>query len=47
VFQLLKEKNYAGFLSYEAPNPELWIRPSVEVAREAAAATRELLAAVE
>ena len=47
IFQLLKEKNYGGFLSYEAPNPALWSRPPVEVAREAAAATRELLAAVE
>ena len=47
VFQLLKEKNYGGWLSYEAPNPELWARPPVEVAREAVAATRQLLAAVE
>jgi len=47
VFQLLKEKKYAGYLSYEAPNPELWARAPVEVAREAAAATRTLLASVE
>jgi 2-keto-myo-inositol isomerase len=47
VFQLLKEKNYSGWLSYEAPNPELWARPPAEVAREAAAATRRLLAAIE
>ena len=47
IFQLLKEKNYRGWLSYEAPNPELWARPPVEVAAEAAAATRGLLAAVE
>jgi sugar phosphate isomerase/epimerase len=43
VFQLLREKNYAGYLSYEAPNPEYWSRPPVEVAREAAEATRKLL----
>jgi sugar phosphate isomerase/epimerase len=47
VFQLLKEKNYTGWLSYEAPNPELWARPPVDVAREAAAATRQLLEGVE
>jgi len=43
VFQLLREKNYGGYLSYEAPNPEYWSRPSEEVAREAAEATRKLL----
>jgi sugar phosphate isomerase/epimerase len=43
VFQLLREKNYGGYLSYEAPNPEYWSRPPVEVAREAAEATRALL----
>jgi 2-keto-myo-inositol isomerase len=47
VFQLLKEKNYGGFLSYEGPNPALWARPPADVAREAAVATRQLLAAVE
>ena len=47
VFQLLAEKGYDGYLSYEGPNPELWARPPGEVAREAAAATRQLLAAVE
>ena len=47
VFHLLKEKNYNGWLSYEAPNPEYWARPPAEVAREAAAVTRELLAGVE
>jgi sugar phosphate isomerase/epimerase len=47
VFQLLREKNYAGYLSYEAPNPEYWSRPPEEVAREAALATRRLLAEVE
>ena len=47
VFQLLKEKGYAGFLSYEAPNPEYWSRPPEAVAREAVEATRALLAQVE
>jgi sugar phosphate isomerase/epimerase len=47
VFGLLAEKGWDGFLSYEAPNPVYWSRPPVEVAREAAAATRRLLASVE
>lgn len=47
VFGLLKEKGYGGYLSYEAPNPEQWARPPVEVAREALEATRRLLAQVE
>jgi sugar phosphate isomerase/epimerase len=47
VFQLLKEKNYRGYISYEAPNPEYWARPPHDVAREAAIATRGLLAQVE
>jgi len=44
VFGLLLEKGYAGYLSYEAPNPDAWSRPPEEVAREAADATRALLA---
>jgi sugar phosphate isomerase/epimerase len=47
VFKLLREKNYSGYLSYEAPNPEQWARPAEEVAREAVEATRRLLAEVE
>jgi len=47
VFQLLKEKDYQGYLSYEAPNPDYWSRPPEEVAREAVEATRALLAQVE
>ena len=47
VFQLLREKNYRGYLSYEAPNPEYWSRPPEDVAREAIEATRGLLADVE
>ena len=46
-FGLLVEKGYAGYVSYEAPNPDLWARPPAEVAREVAAATRRLLAQVE
>jgi sugar phosphate isomerase/epimerase len=44
VFQLLGEKGYRGYLSYEAPNPDYWARPPLEVAREAVEATRALLA---
>ncbi len=44
VFGLLREKNYTGYISLEAPNPETWARPPLEVAREALAATRSLLA---
>jgi sugar phosphate isomerase/epimerase len=47
VFQVLMEKDYRGWLSYEAPNPAQWSRPPEEVAREGLAATRTLLAAAE
>lgn len=47
VFQLLLEKNYRGYLSYEAPNPDYWSRPPEEVAREAVVATRQLLAEID
>ena len=47
VFQLLKDKGYSGYLSYEAPNPDYWSRPPEEVAREAVEAARKLLAQVE
>ncbi|MGC1467054.1 MAG: sugar phosphate isomerase/epimerase [Pseudolabrys sp.] len=40
---LLAEKKYTGYLSYEAPNPELWARPPLEVAREGVELTRKLL----
>jgi sugar phosphate isomerase/epimerase len=40
---LLAEKNYTGYLSYEAPNPELWVRSPYEVAREGVELTRKLL----
>jgi 2-keto-myo-inositol isomerase len=43
VLGLLARKNYTGYLSYEAPNPELWARPPEEVAREGVELTRKLL----
>jgi 2-keto-myo-inositol isomerase len=45
LFRLLAEKNYAGWLSYEAPNPAHWARPAAETAREGADAARRALAA--
>lgn len=47
VFQLLMEKNYRGYLAYEAPNPAQWSRPPAEVAREAVVATRAFIAQAE
>jgi len=43
VLGLLAEKNYTGYLSYEAPNPELWARLPYEVAREGVELTQKLL----
>ena len=43
VLGLLAEKGYTGYLSYEAPNPELWTRSPFEVAREGVELTRALL----
>ena len=43
VLGLLAEKNYTGYLSYEAPNPELWARSPYEIAAEGVALTRKLL----
>jgi 4-hydroxyphenylpyruvate dioxygenase len=43
VFRLLVAKGYAGYISYEAPNPAAWARDPAEVAREALAATRAVL----
>jgi sugar phosphate isomerase/epimerase len=42
-FALITAKGYAGYLSYEAPNPAAWARPPEDVAREAALATRAVL----
>jgi sugar phosphate isomerase/epimerase len=43
IFGLLAEKNYTGYLSYEAPNPDQWARSPYEVAREGVELTRQLL----
>ena len=43
LFRLLAEKNYRGFLSYEAPNPAHWNKPAAETAREGADAVRRQL----
>ena len=40
---LLAEKNYTGYLSYEAPNPDFWARSPYDVAREGVELTRRLL----
>jgi 2-keto-myo-inositol isomerase len=42
-FQVLEERGYRGYLSYEAPNPSAWSRKPEDVAREAFLATRALL----
>jgi 4-hydroxyphenylpyruvate dioxygenase len=42
-FQVLKEKRYRGYMSYEAPNPSAWARDPEDVAREALVATRTFL----
>jgi sugar phosphate isomerase/epimerase len=43
VFGLLAEKGYTGYLSYEAPNPELWAQSPYDVAREGVVLTKKLL----
>jgi 2-keto-myo-inositol isomerase len=40
---LLAEKKYTGYLSYEAPNPELWARSPYDAAAEGVELTRKLL----
>jgi 2-keto-myo-inositol isomerase len=44
VLGLLAAKGYDGHLSYEAPNPVLWERSPVEVAREGVDTMRALIA---
>jgi 2-keto-myo-inositol isomerase len=39
-FAALERKGYAGYCSYEAPNPAAWARDPTDVAREALEATR-------
>ncbi len=43
VFGLLAEKGYTGYLSYEAPNPDLWAQSPYDVALEGVTLTRKLL----
>ena len=43
VLGLLAEKGYTGYLSYEAPNPDLWTRSPYDVAREGVELTKKLL----
>jgi 2-keto-myo-inositol isomerase len=43
LFQLLEEKDYGGYVSYECPNPANQSRLPQEVAREGLEATRALL----
>ena len=43
LFGLLAAKGYAGYLSYEAPNPAAWARNPEAVAREAVDAARALI----
>jgi 2-keto-myo-inositol isomerase len=45
LFARLDEIGYAGYLSYEAPNPAIWERSPYEIAVEGMLATRRLLAA--
>jgi 2-keto-myo-inositol isomerase len=42
-FRAFAAKGYAGYLSYEAPDPSAWARPAADVARDALAATRAVL----
>jgi len=43
IFERIAKKDYAGYMSYEAPNPSAWARDPAEVAREALEATRARL----
>ena len=42
-FQVLLNMGYAGYVSYEAPNPLAWARNPADVAREALEASRAFL----
>lgn len=44
LFRLLAAKSYAGYISYEAPNPAHWQRSAADVAGEGVQATRQALA---
>jgi sugar phosphate isomerase/epimerase len=39
-FAAVERRGYAGYCSYEAPNPAAWARDPADVAREALEATR-------
>ena len=43
IFGIVQAKGYAGYLSYEAPNPAAWARKPEDVAAEARAATLAVL----
>lgn len=43
IFEWLAARGYAGYLSYEAPNPSAWARDPEAVAREALTATHAAL----
>lgn len=43
VMETLAEKNYRGWIVYEAPNPALWAREPAEVAREGLERLRRLM----
>lgn len=45
LLDLLAEKGYDGWLSYEAPNPAHWKQPATETAKQGAEAARHILAA--
>lgn len=45
LFRLLAEKDYRGWLSYEAPNPAHWQQPAAETAKQGADAARRALTA--
>ncbi len=47
VFELLIEKEFPGYVNYEAPNPAQWSRDPMEVAREGLATARAMIAAAE
>jgi len=42
-FAKVAATGYAGYASYEAPNPQAWARPPADVAREALAASRAVM----
>ncbi len=44
LFRLLAEKDYRGWLSYEAPNPAHWQQPADETAKQGVQAAQRALA---